>query len=505
MKTKVREALNKLIDLFESNFKELKELSERDEKLFFSKYQNFLTTLKSAAPENNKDSNHMDRIQLPNARQDEPYLVTLSGQTITKIAFPEEIGLKFDEKKRCIEGTPLEAGEFKVLIHTLTADILDAVLFVNPNPEKLWHNIPSKIGGYRFWKEDSYSEKKDNVHGVLIAGRQRGRTHANKGTCCDDHFEMAYHPETGMSILAVSDGAGSAEFSRYGSKVLVEVATKKILELLNDEEKSYRKFAELPNEEVIALTTRHLLTNAVQAAYLKLEDKAQRESIPVKSLSATLLVAITLPLKNGKWYTASYWVGDGAVAVFDTKEKEVNLLGKVDSGAYSGETQFLTQTEANAEKVFTRIATDTRDNPPVLFLMTDGVSDPKFKSDKQLEQYEPWESLWHELHKPLQAEEPEKELEKWLDFFSKGEHDDRTLAMFIPHKTWDSVQNTNVEELLKPEDTENAKAKGVVETIEVDLSRSRAPLGGTGKITTSTLSRAGADQATPPAGAVQTT
>ena len=161
--------------------------------------------------------------------------------------------------------------------------------------------------------------------------------------------------------------------------------------------------------------------------------------IEPKSLSCTLLLAFTLPLIDGKWFTACYWVGDGAIAIFDPATQNVKLLGEVDSGQYSGETQFLTLGEANVEKITMRICTDIRDYPPILMLMTDGVSDPKFQTDAQLNTFEAWQTFWEELHTPLQAEKPEKSLENWLDFFSKGEHDDRTLAVFIPESEWKGI------------------------------------------------------------------
>ena len=72
------------------------------------------------------------------------------------------------------------------------------------------------------------------------------------------------------------------------------------------------------------------------------------------------------------------------------------------------------------------------DDSPVLLLMTDGVSDPKFETDAQLSNPQRWADLWAELQTPLRDTQPEKALEAWLDFWSAGNHDDRTLALFVP-------------------------------------------------------------------------
>lgn len=161
----------------------------------------------------------------------------------------------------------------------------------------------------------------------------------------------------------------------------------------------------------------------------------------MKSLSCTLLLALTLPLENNQWFTACYWVGDGAAAILDLGFPKVKLLGEVDTGSYSGETVFLNRAEIEPEKLISRISTDLQDYPPILMLMTDGVSDPKFKTDAKLQTVEAWQDLWSELKAPLQAENPAEALEQWLDFWSKGEHDDRTLAMFIPQSEWVGLVN----------------------------------------------------------------
>jgi hypothetical protein len=63
--------------------------------------------------------------------------------------------------------------------------------------------------------------------------------------------------------------------------------------------------------------------------------------------------------------------------------------------------------------------------------MSDGVSDPRFASDMELRAPEPWRALWEELQ-PLAKDDmaPEK-LRHWLHFWSKGHHDDRTIALLF--------------------------------------------------------------------------
>ena len=76
-----------------------------------------------------------------------------------------------------------------------------------------------------------------------------------------------------------------------------------------------------------------------------------------------------------------------------------------------------------------------------LFLMTDGVSDPMFETDKNLNDFAKWEEFYNTLKKGFPEdeiagvnlsddnEESKNELLKWLDFWSPGNHDDRTIAI----------------------------------------------------------------------------
>lgn len=81
--------------------------------------------------------------------------------------------------------------------------------------------------------------------------------------------------------------------------------------------------------------------------------------------------------------------------------------------------------------------------------MTDGVSDPKFETDANLAKAEYWRNLWLELQTPLSDEnDPALALQTWLGFWSAGNHDDRTLALFLPNIA-EPTSNTHTE-------TENA-------------------------------------------------
>ena len=380
--------------------------------------------------------------QLPNARVGENYDVALSIQSIQhihSISFIPECGLTWETESARIMGIPTTHGEIEVqfLLHdnnNLTP--IRQTLYINPNPQSLWQNIPSNPTTV-FYKTDEACEEHPTPEGSLLAARVRGRSHAHVGSCCDDDFALQYHTTTHAHLLAVSDGAGSAAFSRLGSQLAVQTAINTLFHLLNDPDKSLHKLPHITEPETLERIVHNLFSQAVYDAYkAQYEAVQQHDLIPdVKSLSCTLLLALSLPLKNGQWLSAAYWVGDGAVALWQPEAQELALLGNTDSGTYSGETRFLNAEEASAEKIQQRVHIKLSHHAPIIILMTDGVSDPKFETDANLSKTEYWHNLWRELQAPLDEVDPALALQKWLGFWSAGNHDDRTLALFIPKIT----------------------------------------------------------------------
>ena len=333
-----------------------------------------------------------------------------------------------------ISGTPSQAGDVEIRYtvpeygaHTPVRQ----TLYINPNPKDLWQNKPSDPTA-PFTKPDTAHALIATAQGSLIAARVRGRSHAHNGTHCDDDYRIAYHKRTGLHFIAVADGAGSAEFSRYGSQLAVNAAADTVWQLLDNNEKFFRLPESGPKDQKHALE--NLISNAAYQAFVAQKNASEAEQMDIKKLACTLLIALALPRADGTWLITAYWVGDGAAAVWQPESQTITLLGESDGGAYSGETVFLSANEVRPENLKQRIREWQVQQPPVLMLMTDGVSDPKFETDANLAKSEKWAALWQELQPIFQAEQPAAALEEWLDFWSPGNHDDRTLALFLPTK-----------------------------------------------------------------------
>lgn len=371
----------------------------------------------------------------PNARQGEWYEVSLPPD-IQNVTFqPHDCGLVWDKAHCKISGTPTQHGDIEVQYHWQNGNDITLhrqTLYINPDPKSLWRNIPSDET-VRFYKPDNESRMLSTPYGQLITARVRGRSHAHQGIPCDDDFNIEYHSESHIHILAVSDGAGSAEYSRLGSQEAVYAVVNTVENLLKSQEPNFSIQADMNIENYGKLLI-NLSTQAAYNAYLAQYEVAKREQLPLKSLSSTLLFALSMPVAQDEWLTVAYAIGDGALVAWHPEQNTVELLAQADNGHYSGETRFLSAQEATIENISKRIRTHRSEQVPILFLMTDGVSDPKFETDAKLAQSSSWQLFWEEIQPILQQEHPEQALEQWLDFWSPGNHDDRTLAVFLPNR-----------------------------------------------------------------------
>jgi hypothetical protein len=166
---------------------------------------------------------------------------------------------------------------------------------------------------------------------------------------------------------------------------------------------------------------------AAYAAVKAIEDEASLHNTNAKEYSTTLLLAGHKKLPIGHLF-AAYWVGDGGVGIYD-KGKSIQLLGDVDSGEYAGQTRFLDKQVMTPDDVMSRLRFVITDDFTSLVLMTDGVTDPKFETDNNLVNVQKWDELWNELEPILANKDTiSDELLRWLEFWSPGNHDDRTIA-----------------------------------------------------------------------------
>ena len=321
-------------------------------------------------------------------------------------------------------------------------------LVIVPAIDKLWRDEPvnwDQMPEPRYRNEDGQTDSAalDGEEKHIVAASLRGRSHAQEGKPRDDAFRFA--TTHGWQVLAVSDGAGSACYSREGARLACEKAVAVCCERLDNEpfrdgfEAHIKALSATPDEtdkrKPVGDSLYTLLCHAANQARQAIAQEAGLQGKEPRTYAATLLLCVAKHFPFG-WFVGSFWVGDGAIALYrrDTTPHTVYLMGEPDEGEYGGQTRFLTMPEvfSDASALYRRLRFQLVDDFSALFLMTDGVSDPKFETTNNLKNAEKWDALWDELTAAdalTNTAESKQALLEWLGFPSPGNHDDRTLLV----------------------------------------------------------------------------
>ncbi len=373
----------------------------------------------------------------------------------------EPIGLIFNSDTNEIKGKPNTAGDHKIKLKIKRKDWSDGkpvferqiTFIINPDPKSLWKNIPTP-NDIEYYKPDSDKcfvkvTSSTNIFGLgkthkkdIVAASQRGRSHAQEGKPRDDDFNIRYISEVDWYILSVADGAGSAKSSRKGSEIacntVVEVCEQLIKEKTKEFENLIKDFSNEKSDErrkKMGDALYGILGNSVFKAVKNIEEEAKKANKPLKDYSTTLIVSICKKFKFG-WFVGAFWVGDGGVGIYNKDTNFLKILGESDGGEYAGQTRFLTMSEiTQPTELYRRLRFDIVDDFTALILMSDGITDPKFETDANLLKVEKWNELWQDLSKEVDFSDDNEasadQLLNWLDFWSPGNHDDRTIAILF--------------------------------------------------------------------------
>jgi hypothetical protein len=400
--------------------------------------------------------------RLPNARIGVEYdhEVAQYGKDhaeITEINHLEKIGLRWDEVRQRVVGTPTKDGTHKVsVIYTRTGEAnkwkSDVDFVTISDPKDLWKDIPSSRSE-PFWKPDSEHSGTESGSYLLVGASRRGRSHAHVGTCRDDDFSLGSETRTGWRILAVSDGAGSSKFSREGSNIAVRVSSGQLSGELDSHNKDLMAAMNSWYESKTDDHRKHLkqvvysvFRNPVYKVVQELHKLAGQNKASFKDFYATLLIGAHKEA-GGRHYVVGYWRGDGAIALFE-EDKYLNLMGSPDGGEYAGQTRFMDAGAAPQEDILARVRFDVVDDMSALMLLTDGITDPLFDSENDLNGLPAWNRYWKRRIKQLLGDDPVSSSEallESLDFWSVGNHDDRTIAVLYKKGIAESQQAAEID------------------------------------------------------------
>ena len=418
-------------------------------------------------------------VRLPNAFEKQDYQGEVAPPSyesarfvLTEVTGVDEIqhGLKIevDENKFSITGTPnlaalrkegqpapsefMLTAKYRLEIDGASEGVYEGKkefkLIIVPAIDTLWRDEPvnwDQMPEPRYRNENYTTDSAvlDGEDKHIVAASLRGRSHAQDGKPRDDAFQFATTHD--WQVLAVSDGAGSACYSREGARLACEKAVAVCRELLDDEqyrntfEANIKNLSYTPTEpekrKPVGDSLYTLLCQAANQARQSIAQEAGQQGKETRTYAATLLLCVAKHFEFG-WFVGSFWVGDGAIALYrrDTTPHTVYLMGEPDEGEYGGQTRFLTMPEvfSDASALYCRLRFQLVDDFSALFLMTDGVSDPKFETTNNLKNAEKWDALWDELtaaNALTNSPDSEQALLEWLRFHSAGNHDDRTLLV----------------------------------------------------------------------------
>ena len=358
---------------------------------------------------------------------------------ITNLEIPDEhFSLMYESESMVIKakGVPDSPGAISATIKYLVKtacgnvdrNISVPILTVTPDPKTLWKNLPTDPAAPYQAKDIDYQILKAGER-VIVAASKRGRSHAHEGKFRDDNFKIEYISETGWSIVVVSDGAGSAKFSREGSKITCETFCEIMKAKLSSAEVN-AKIDGMPEDE-----RQKVLSNAVlSAAYQclsKIDAESRTQNNLRKDYNATFLGYI-MKRFGEQWLIISMGIGDGIIGLID-REDHLQLLSEPDGGEFVGQTRFITMNEVWNDNPINRVRIHKVSDFGIIISMSDGVSDPKFETDNNLKNEKIWLDLWNEIvsQVPLseRSEATAQKLCDWLDFWAKGNHDDRTIVL----------------------------------------------------------------------------
>jgi serine/threonine protein phosphatase PrpC len=395
-------------------------------------------------------------MRLPNGNATRAYSAALGS--VLKIPLerlewldPWPAGLSLSEQGS-VAGTPEVAGEYVVRWRRVGESIVEGefLLTINADPRSLWKDLPSDRSD-PFWKEDSDKKQGGSAVANVVAASVRGRSHAHVGSFRDDDFAMHLPLQDdpfGWHLLCVADGAGGSKSSRRGSQVACNVIIEKLKELLVDspegmaaELDARSREAEESEKADSAFWTRtlyHVLGTAVGHAQAAVRKEADALGVSIKEFSTTLLVSIVRRTTKNAWFVGTYWVGDGAIGMWSPEWAAPKLFGEPETGEYAGQTTFFTSEDlSRAETVQKRLRYTLVQDFGFLALMTDGISDPKFPTEQMLKMPAAWATFQEDINAVLTALAPgepntDQQLLDWMDFWSAGNHDDRTLLLLVP-------------------------------------------------------------------------
>lgn len=261
-----------------------------------------------------------------------------------------------------------------------------------------------------------------------------------------DEFELlakAYHAENVLKNTAIEKPVveNSIEEPVVENPLLEEPAENAVAITPPADAPAVKEPVAESNGQKISKFIYNMLGNAARTVHKTLEEFAGKNAITLKDLHSTLIFAIIKKYDFG-YVILTFGVGDCPIGLVNRDVSEIKLMNWLDVGEFGGGTRFITMPEIfNSDKFPTRFGFTMVDDFSYLMLMTDGIYDPKFVVEANLAKIEKWKEFIADLSGANedkikvdlnpQNTEIAQQLSVWMDFWSAGNHDDRTLAIIF--------------------------------------------------------------------------
>lgn len=392
------------------------------------------------------------RVNLKNGRAGQDYAAQIDGYDSFFTKSDGGSGLLIS-KEGHVSGKKLLAGEYILILAARRGGKtveLNVRVSVIPDPRDLWTSIPSDQDAPYAKPDEAFCMIESPV--FMVAASKRGRSHAKDGGYRDDHFLIEADAQSGWNIMIVADGAGSAPLSREGSRIACEFAMNALRIRLSETLGEIGNLVACADEDLEMELGRKfcdILPSAGFEATKAILRRAEELEKSVEAFATTIVIIVSRQIAT-RWVTASFSVGDGGAAIWDDQAKSVRVMCRPDSGEYAGQTRFLSMSEfAEGANLAERVFVDVRDRFTAAFAMTDGITDPKFPTDAVFADPDAWAEFWREDLGTVDlrpgAGSLEQNMLEWIDFWSRGNHDDRTLAILLPEPQAKGAVNTTTE------------------------------------------------------------
>ena len=282
---------------------------------------------------------------------------------------------------------------------------------------------------------------KDADQWIVVGASVVGNGHISMNLPCQDSHKYEYLGES-WGIAVSSDGAGSAQNSQIGSKIVAERCIFHFKDLIT--KRNWIKKNELPSETEWSEISKALLKSVRN----DMEAFAKSKNIELKSLSATAIVVIHTP--DGILATH---IGDGR-AGYKNQNGEWKALITPHKGDEANQTIFVPSEfwDIPAYKMSGVLVPESvvvKEKPFAFTLMSDGCESTSWlysqkdeATGKFFDPNKPYPNFFNPLSDTLQSfrkdkvEEKER-AEKWGNFIKDGnksferEQDDKTMILGV--------------------------------------------------------------------------